>query len=213
MKKIRVLVVDNHPITQEGIYSILEDVPDLVPVGKVIADQDALTLAIQHHPDVLLLGMKTSGLSSVDLVRTLRQQCPHTRIIILNNACDKRLLPELTRLGIAGYILKNEPPDKIINAIRVVFQGNTWFSQSVITNLISEPDEMTITNGLTTKELIILQLVVSEKTDKEISQSINVSERTVRKYLRHIYDKLGVCSRAGACYEAGRRNYFTESPH
>lgn len=210
MKKVRVLVVEDHPITQAGIYAILETAPDLTPMGKAASSQEALTLAFQRHPDVLLLGMCTSGLSSTELVTTLRQQCPHTQILMLNDACDATWLHELAELGIAGYILKNEAPDVIINAIQTVAQGDTWFSQPVITKLISRPDYETPTNDLTTKELTILQWVASEKTDKEIAHSLSVSERTIRKYLRHIYDKLGVDSRAGACYEAGKRRFFDE---
>lgn len=108
---------------------------------------------------------------------------------------------ELVKHGASGCILKSEPPEMFIKAIRAVAAGKIWFSQAIVAALVTNSYPR-----LTERERTVLQLVVAEKTDREIGRIISLSPRTVRKELRCIYDKLGVNSRVEAAYQAGRCN-------
>lgn len=131
-------------------------------------------------------------------------------MVVFDNLVSNTQTRELAELGIAGYVLKEEDSETFIHALRTVSLGDTWFSQPVAALFLPRPADEIDPHGLTTQELAILRLVVAEKKDLEIAQALNLSERTVRKYLRAIYDKLGVDSRAGASYEAGRLRLFDE---
>jgi two-component system, NarL family, response regulator len=210
MSCICVLVANGHPITQDGIHTALEKASDISPIGRAASGQEVLALVDQHQPDILLLSLHLPESSPIELVSLLHQQSPQTKVVIFDNLISGAQARELAELGIAGYVLKEEDPETLIHALRTVSRGDTWVSQPIAALFLPRPAGETDPHGLTTQELAILRLVVAEKKDLEIAQALNLSERTVCKYLRAIYDKLGVDTRAGASYEAGRLRLFDE---
>lgn len=204
MSCIRVIVADEHPVIQEGIYTILEKTPDIEPVAKTTDYQEIVALTHQFEPDVLLIDPSLFDLTPVELVAKLRQECPQTKILLFGAILDKMHLRQLVRQGIFGFVPKKEDAELLIQAIRNVADGNTWFSQAVLTDLTFGQDIQKGLLNLTTQELELLRLLAGEKTDKEIAPLMNLSERMVRYHLEKIYAKLEVKSRSGAVAQAVR---------
>ncbi len=201
MSCIRVIVADEHPIIQEGIYTILEKTPDIEPVAKTTDYQEIVALTHQFEPDVLLIDPNLFDLTPVELVAKLRQECPQTKIMLFGAVLDEMQLRRLASQGISGFVQKKEGVETLIQAIRTVANGSTWFSQAVLTVFMSEQN---IPLNLTTQELELIHLLADEKTDKEIAVLMNLSERMVRYHLEKIYAKLEVKSRPGAVAQAIR---------
>lgn len=197
MSKIHVLVAETHPVTQAGIYIILEETPDLEPVAKTAAGQEALDLAQKHQPDIFLVDLKIPDLSPIELVKGLCQQCPNTKVLALSVDYADTNFRDLADAGLSGFIDKAEPPEKIVEAIRVVAQGGVWFSQIAIERLLEKAPaaESKDALDLTDRELTLLRMVVEGETNLGIALALEISEKTVEKHLAALKEKLGVNSR------------------
>lgn len=200
MALIRVLVVDDHPVTLHGVSAMLQTANDIEIVGQVTNSDEMFQLARFRQPDVLILDLGISDKTMPEMVAALRQECPGTKVLIFSGGCcSPSELEELIQSGIVGYVLKSERVENVINAVYTVHEGSLWFSRIVMKCLLPAGESL---RGFTERELQILQLLVEEKSDKEISYALGVSERMVRHHLRSLYDKLGVVSRVGAAVQA-----------
>lgn len=197
MNKIRVLVAEAHPVTQEGIYTILEQTQDLDPIAKATTGQEALDLAPKLQPDILLLDLKIPGPSPTELVKVLLIQCPNTKVLALSADYANANLRDLADAGLVGFIDKTESPGKIVEAIRVTTQGGIWFSQIAIKQLMEKTPAAALKDGLdlTDRELTLLRMVVEGDTNLGIALALEISEKTVEKHLASLKQKLGVNSR------------------
>lgn len=196
MQTIRVLLIDGRTPVRAGIAAMLESLVEFSLVTFAGPRQEAITLAAESDPDLLLIEWKTSRLT-VNWIDSFRQQCPQTRLTLLG---DISLYPaEAERLaaqGVAGYISLYEPRETIVQAIRIIGWGGNWFSQR------RAAPAAAAAKGWTAREMAILRLILLEKTDQEIAQMLAVSERTVRNDLAAIYARLGVETRVGAAVQA-----------
>ncbi len=149
----------------------------------------------------MLLASNIISPSDLDILDHLQQHCPTAKTLVLLTRHDEICLRQLIDHGAVGGILKNDTPDKLIEAIRTVVKGEIWFSSPLLQKLVQPQREKQVPN-LTERELEMLQLVVAEKTSKEIALVFGIAERTVRCHLNGIYTKLGVNTRVGAAVEA-----------
>lgn len=195
MQTIRVLLVDGRTPVRAGFEAFLDSLAEFSLATFAGPRQEAITLAAESDPDLLLIEWKTSRLT-VNWIDSFRQQCPQTHLALLG---DISLYPaEVERLaaqGVAGYISLCEPRETIVQAIRIIGWGGNWFSQRRTAPAAAG-------KGWTAREMAILRLILLEKTDKEIAQMLAVSERTVRNDLAVIYARLGVETRVGAAVQA-----------
>ena len=206
MSDIGVLIADDHPIVCRGIRNLLEPAAGITVVGEAHSGAEALRLIQSLHPDIVLLDVELSDMSGIDVIKQLNQSKISVRILGLSSYDDREFISQLLSLGASGYLLKDEIPEQIIEAIRGVARGETgWVSRKVAAKLsqILQKDQDGATD-LTHRELDVLRLVVAAKTNGEIGVLLGISEKTVEKHLDTIFRKLGVASRVEAAVLAVR---------
>ncbi len=152
---------------------------------------------------MLLLDLEMPGPSPIEVVAHLRQHSPAMKIIALTNGESEAAICNLVVARVAGYLLETEPPKVVVQAIRSLAHGGTWFSRPIIEQLVQKSSRPK-TSDLTEEELAVLQLVVAGQTDDQISRKLGVSERTIRYRLQNICNKLGVNTRIEAAVQAVR---------
>lgn len=210
MPDIRVLIADDHPVVRKGIREILDSAMGITVIGEANGGLQALSMVEELSPDVLLLDMELKDLSGVDVVVKISERGLTTRVLGLSSYDDREYVSQLLSMGASGYLIKDEVPDTIIEAIRGVARGEKgWVSRSVaakLTQMLQE--EKGGGDDLSPRELDVLRLVVDGKTNAEIGSVLGISAKTVEKHLDSIYRKMNVVSRVEAAVIAVRENYI-----
>jgi DNA-binding NarL/FixJ family response regulator len=208
MTTIRVILADDHPITRDGIRNLLERAPGIEVVGEADNGAEALRLIEELTPDVLLLDMEMPGLKGIDVARQLQAGSSPVRILALSAYDDKQYILELLASGAAGYLVKEEAPEAIIEAVRGVAQGQQgWVSRRIAAQMMAWTREEPPKTNLTDREMGVLRLVAAGKTNQEIGLALGISDKTVEKHLEAIFAKLGVASRVEAAVWAVRAGW------
>lgn len=198
---VRVLLADSNHLIRLGVRAVLADAPGIDLLPEVTDGQGLKSAVKEQQPDVLLLAPGVIDEPLTTILAIIHEHSVGTHILVMLSDCTQVCWQELVDYGAAGCLLKSEPPETFLEALRAVAAGKSWFSQELVGTILTSTQIR-----LTEREQTVLQLVVAEKTDREISQMVNLSPRTVRKELRSIYDKLEVNSRVGAAYQAGKWN-------
>lgn len=196
--RIRILLVDDHPVVRAGLNAMLQQDPEVIVVGTASDGKAALELLDRIVADIVLLDLKMPGRSGLDVLSDIRHLYSKTRVIILSSfQFDEEIHQSVIR-GAYGYLLKDVSFQEMLDAIHRVHQGNTYFPKHImerLNNRRSRPD-------LTTREMEILELVAKGFTNKEIAHALRVSQFTVRNHLNKITSKLEVADRTEAAFIA-----------
>lgn len=195
---IRVLLADDHPVVRAGVRAMLAGEPDIEIAGEAVTGNEAQDLYATLEPDVLLLDLSMPGPPAAETVRFLHSQSLPVHVVMLTAYRDEAAVRELVRLGVEGYVLKDDEPEAVAAAIRRVAAGGTWFSPHVMAALTQRPPRETETLHMTDRERQLLDLIRRGWDNKRIATELSLSEQTVRNYLSVVYGKLGVTSRAEA---------------
>ena len=209
MKKITVILADDHPALRQGIKTMLEMEGDLKVIDEASDGQEALAKVRELKPDVLVLDVSMPNMSGLDVIRTLAQEETPTRVLALSAYDDENFIIEMVEAGAAGYLLKREALETIVEAVRGVAAGETgWFSDAIIEKMARRPlQERSVEQQLTNREREILHFLALGWTNNQIGSEMGISERTVRYHLRNIYDKIGANSRGAAIAWAIRHGF------
>ncbi len=209
MSPTSVVIVDDHPVVRAGIRNLLEKAPDITVAGEASNGSEALNILKEHIPDVLLLDMEMPGMSGNEVAQAIQKAGLPVRILALSAHDDRQYIQELLSNGAAGYLVKEEVPETIVEAVRGVARGEKgWVSRRVAAQISSwMGNERKEHNGLTSREVEVLQAVVAGKTNQEIGLTLGISEKTVEKHLEGIFAKLGVASRVEAAVYAVREGW------
>lgn len=210
MTKTSVLLVDDHPVVRAGIRNLLERASDIRVVGEASNGTEALRMVEELKPDVMLLDMEMPGINGSEVAHALQQSGSVVRILALSAHDDRQYIQELLANGASGYLVKEEVPEAIVEAVRGVSRGEQgWVSRRVAAQMSSwmREDTQDSRSGLTTREVQVLQAVVSGKTNQEIGLELGISEKTVEKHLEGIFSKLSVASRVEAAVHAVREGW------
>ena len=210
MKRIRVLVADDHPIVRQGIRSLLTQYSDLDVVGEAGTGPAVLEQVAQLQPDVVLLDVRMAGANGIEIARELRRDSPETRIIILTTYDDEEYLFGALQVGAHAYLLKDVSLDTLPAAIRAVCQGERLLSPLLVDKVLREfqslaTEKLRRDAGLSDAELAILKRIADGATNREIAQEFYWSEVTVKKKVQEILDKLGAANRTQAVVIAIRK--------
>jgi len=204
---IRVLIADDHAVLREGLRSFLELQDGIEIVGDAADGAEAVALAEQLRPAVVLMDLVMPNLDGVEAMRALRERVPETRVIILTSYIDDdRLLPAI-RAGAAGYLLKNAEPQELARAIRTAYAGEALIDPSVAARLVerlADDERRTDYENLTAREREVLELIGRGLSNKRIAQELGVAEKTVKTHVTHVLGKLGVADRTQAALYAAR---------
>jgi DNA-binding NarL/FixJ family response regulator len=207
MSATTVLLVDDHPVVRAGIRNLLEKAMDIKVVGEASNGEEALLMVKDLQPDVLLLDMEMPGLKGNEVAQRLQADGAPVRILALSAHDDKQYIQELLANGASGYLIKEEVPDAIIEAVRGVARGEQgWVSRRVAAQMSTwmREDKTNSKLGLTGREVQVLRAVVAGKTNQEIGLGLGISEKTVEKHLEGVFGKLKVASRVEAAVHAVR---------
>ncbi len=201
---MRVVTADDHPTFLAGLRAVLAAAPDLALVGEAATGAEAVALARELRPDVVVMDVRLGGDSGIEATRELRARRPSTRVIMLTSFADDDAMFSSIMAGASGYVLKQIAGNDLVAAVRTVASGQSLLDP-IMTNAVLErlrqgrdqlKDEKL--SRLSAQEERILTLVAEGKTNKEIGQELHVSEKTVKNHLSHILQKLGVARRAEA---------------
>ncbi len=198
---IRVVIADDHPIVRQGLRALLADEPEIAVVGEATTGDEVQEACRTLQPDVLLLDLSMPGPPAADTVRSLRSQSPAIQIVMLTAHRDEAAVRELVNLGVGGYVLKDDEPEAVTEAIVRVAGGGRWFSAWAMEAVVQGPVRARTTSEaphLTDREREILALVKRGWNNKHIATELSLGDQSVRNYLRVLYGKLGVTSRAEA---------------
>ena len=200
VKKIRVLLVDDHPIVREGIKSALSKRKNISIVGEAATGEEAMVKARKLSPDVILMDINMPGLSGLETSRRLRKSVPDSKILALTMHENKEYVLEMTQLGARGYVFKDSSPSELLRAIEAVHSGEFFFSPRASQQLLKsflkgEPrTDSQASVDLSKREKDVLQLITEGFKTKEIARLLGVTDRTVETYRHRLMTKLSVHS-------------------
>lgn len=204
---IRVVLADDHPLILSGIRLTLAQCPDIQVVAAVGDAHQALEACETQRPHVLVLDLSMPGPPSAEIVRRLGESCPDLRILVLTAHDDEAHVRQMMRAGVTGYLVKDEAPESVAQAVRAVAQGTLWISRAVAAKVMRQlgaREEQS--DGLTRRERQILYRLSQGLDNAAIAAELNLSEQTVRNYVSEVYARLDVKSRAEAIVWARERH-------
>jgi DNA-binding NarL/FixJ family response regulator len=208
---VRILLADDHPIVREGLQALLETQPDFEVVAEAANGEEALRLALQLRPDVVLLDLEMPVMDGVEATRRLHQLQPSSHIIVFTAFDNDERIIHAVRAGAVGYLLKDAPRKDIFHAIRVAMEGGSLLQPVVASKLLRHMGQqhMLPHEILTERELEVLNLLAQGMPNKEIAAQLVISERTAKFHVSSIMGKLGATNRTEAVSLAAQRGLIT----
>jgi DNA-binding NarL/FixJ family response regulator len=200
VKKIRILLVDDHAVIRMGLTTAASDAPDMDVVADVENGQEAVDAFRKHKPDVVVLDLRLQGISGVETIGLLREEFKFVRILVFTNHAKGEEIYRALKAGASGFVLKGMPLDRLLEAIRAVHQGDQYIPAEIATRVGER-----LLAHLSPREIEILHLLARGLSNKEIAAQLGVVEGTVKIHITSIFNKLGVCDRTQALIEAIKR--------
>jgi DNA-binding NarL/FixJ family response regulator len=198
---IKILLVDDHSLMREGMAAMLRDVEDIEIVGSIGSGEEAVNLADQLKPNLILMDIMLRGMTGIEATRWIKERDTTVKIILISMEISKDYISAGIKSGVDGYLHKDSEKATLIEAIRSVHGGGRYFNEA-ITSLVFEDfykhektgkaKERKISQDLTKREHEILELVAEGKSNKEVAESLFISVKTVETHKTHILEKLGL---------------------
>ena len=199
--RIRVLVVDDHPVVRVGITTIVDTQPDMTVVGETGSGEDAIALFEELRPDLTIMDLRLESMSGVDCIRRIRGEHKDARFVVLTTYRGDEDIHQAMEAGACGYLIKGMSRQFLLDAIRRVHRGERFLPPPVAETLASrKPDA-----ELSVREHEVLAMLAKGKSNKEIAAALNVAEITVKCHLSMIFLRLGVTDRTQAIIAAAQR--------
>jgi NarL family two-component system response regulator YdfI len=211
---IRLLVADDHLIVRQGLRLILETEDGFELVGEAADGAEAVKLASELRPDVILMDLRMPGMDGLTAIEHLAESQPEIAIVILTTFNEDELMVRGLRAGARGFLLKDTGREALFDSIRAAARGETLLKPEVMARLLAQTGSPggrksgSENVDLTEREMEVLRAAAQGKTSKEIAYGLGISERTVKAHLGSIYQKLGVDSRAAAIAAAAGRGWL-----
>ena len=204
MGKIRLLIVDDHPVVRDGLRGMLERQPDFEVVGDAGDGREAVRLTERLKPDIVLMDLRMPEMDGVTALGEIKEQNPQVQVLVLTTYdSDADILPAI-EAGAAGYLLKDSSREELYDGIRTAARGETVLAPKVAARLVGRmraPAE----EQLSSREVEVLQLVAVGESNSEIAKQLHISQATVKSHLVNIFGKLGVSDRTAAVTTALRK--------
>jgi len=204
MQHIKIIIADDHKIFREGLAELLNKEKEILVKGDAGNKIELMELLKMHEVDVIIMDIDMGETSGIDLTANIKTERPDVKVLALSMHGDKNYIVKMLEAGANGYILKNAGKEEMLNAIRTVASGNTYFSSQVSSKLLEDlihPRSTKIRKpegtSLTDREIEVLKLITEEYSNSEIAERLFISIRTVDTHRRNLLDKLGVKNTAG----------------
>lgn len=216
MKRIKVLIADDHTLVRDGIRSLLELIADIEVVGEAINGKEALEKVEQLAPDVVLMDLAMPIMGGLEATRRIRKQFPQTKVLALTQYDDSEYVIPVIEAGASGFVTKMSAFSELTSAIQAVYKGESYLSPSAAAALVQEYQQKTEVEGekdpyqqLTDREREVLKLVAEGHTVREIAEMLVVSPKTVEWYKTSLMNKLNIHNKTDLIKFAIRRAIIT----
>ncbi|HKT12925.1 MAG TPA: response regulator transcription factor [Terriglobia bacterium] len=218
-QSVRILVADDHPIFRDGLRKLLEAEKDFTVVGEASDGGEAIEMAQQLKPDVLLLDLAMPRVPGLEAVRQLGNSVEAIKVILLTAAIEREQIVDALHHGVRGVVLKESATELLLKSIRCVMDGQYWVGRESVSDLvriirdltaIPEQGQRKRSYNLTPRELDIISSIVNGYTNKDIAEKFDIAEQTVKHHLGNIFDKLGVSNRLELALFAVNHNLVGE---
>jgi len=216
VKSIRILLADDHTVMRRGLRLLLDSQPEFSVVAEASDGREAVERAEETQPDVAVIDIAMPNLSGIEAAQRIASAMPHIAIVILSMHSDEGYVLRALKVGAKGYLLKDSAEGDLIEAIRAVHRGKTFFSPEISRMLVEDYIREIRTRGvedsydlLTSREREILQLLAERKSNKEIAQALNLSLYTVETHRRNLQEKLNLHSLAELILYAVRKGLIS----
>lgn len=202
-ERIRILIVDDHPLIREGLRAVLETQPDMELVGEAWDGNEAVARALALKPDVVLMDLALPHKDGIEAMREILRDMPGVRVLVLSNYLDDEKVFGALKAGAIGYILKETGAQELRQAVRSVYQGKAALDPAVQRKLVDQlagtgSSDLLPKNDLTQRELEVLRLMAQGYTNPQIAARLSVAEGTVRFHVSNVLRKLGMENRTQA---------------
>jgi DNA-binding NarL/FixJ family response regulator len=201
---ISVLIVDDHSVVRRGLRMFLEDDPTLIIVGEASDGEEAVRLAREMRPDVVLMDLLLPKLDGIAATERIRRELPDTQVVALTSVLEDASVVGAVKAGAIGYLMKNTEGDELINAIHAAAAGQVRLSPEASIRLVREVRSPQSPETLTQRETEVLRLLAEGNSNKQIARALGVTEQTVKTHVHNLLSKLGMLSRTQAALYAAR---------
>jgi DNA-binding NarL/FixJ family response regulator len=201
MPPIRVLIVDDHPVTREGLHAALDLSEDVEVVGEAQSGEEAIEQARVLSPDIVYMDVRMPGMGGIEATKAIREASPDTRVILFTVDESRASISEAIQAGVSGYLLKDASAEELVNAARLALEGKAVIHPQLTRAFIEEvqfAEKRAEAPPLSKRETEILQKVAYGATTKEVAHDLGISPHTVKTHLERIFEKLGANDRAQA---------------
>ncbi len=201
---IRIVIADDHAVVRQGLKMFLGLDPELEIIGEAVDGKQAVQLAHQLQPDVVLMDLLMPAMGGVEATTAIRRELPDVEVIALTSVLEDSAVIGAIRAGAIGYLLKDTESDELIRSIKAAAAGQVQLSPKAAARLMREVRAPESPETLTERETEVLRLLASGQSNKEIAQTLYIGEKTVKTHVSNILSKLNVSSRTQAALYAAR---------
>ncbi|MEV6174181.1 response regulator transcription factor [Streptomyces sp. NPDC051954] len=211
---LRLVIADDHVVVRAGLRALLEGEPDLEVIAEAGSGEEAVRLAVELAPDIVLMDLRFGGnghgLDGVEAVRRLAAESPGLPVVMLTSYSGRVDVVRALEAGARGYVLKAGPPEELFRAVRSAAAGGMGLAPEIVGDLVGQVVDLR--SDLTRRERDVVRLMADGHSNRSIAEALFLSEATIKTHLVRIYRKLGVDNRAAAVSEAARRGFLDLTP-
>jgi DNA-binding NarL/FixJ family response regulator len=201
---IRVLLAEDHAVVRTGLLQLLGDIDDVEVVGAATGGEEAVALAAERGPDVVLMDLEMPGIDGIEATRRIRSADPQINVVVLTAFSDRARILAAIDAGAVGYLLKDAEPDELIRGLHAAARGESPLAPQAAQALVSARAEQQADPELTPREREVLALLADGLPNKLIARRLDISEKTVKAHLTNIFHRIGVTDRTQAALWAQR---------
>ncbi|HEY56005.1 MAG TPA: response regulator transcription factor [Dehalococcoidia bacterium] len=216
MKTIRVLLAEDHVVVRQGTRQLLEHEPDFKIVGEAGDGEEAVRLAKELKPDVIIMDVAMPKLSGIEATKQIKAVLPAASVLVLTGYDYDEYIFSMLEAGAAGYLLKNVSGDELISAVRAVYAGEPMIHPAVLRKVMMRfktpppaPAPVHALSPLSEREMEVLKIAAKGVSNRDIANELFISERTVQAHMRSVFNKLGVGSRSEAILYGLKKGWFS----
>ncbi|MER6014010.1 response regulator transcription factor [Streptomyces bluensis] len=201
---VQVLIAEDHAVVRQGLRDFLSLDGDIAVAGETTNGREAVRLARELSPDVVLMELMMPVMDGIEATEQIRRELPEVRVVALTGVLDGGMVMAAVRAGATGFLLKNAEADELRHAVKAAATGRTYVSSAAVARLVDQVSGPAGPARLTERESEVLVMLARGKANKEIARDLHIGQQTVKTYVSHIFDKLGVHSRTQAVAHALR---------
>jgi DNA-binding NarL/FixJ family response regulator len=201
---IRVLLAEDHAVVRTGLLQLLGDIDEVEVVGAATGGKEAVALAVDHKPDVVLMDLEMPGIDGIEATRQIRGAQPDVNVVVLTAFSDRHRILAAIDAGAVGYLLKDAEPDELIRGLQAAARGESPLAPKAAQALVAARAEQQTDAELTPREREVLALLADGLPNKLIARRLDISEKTVKAHLTNIFHRIGVTDRTQAALWAQR---------